>query len=114
MRPVLLTLLLAVATPALAAPPAVKACVNLRNVGTTRIADDRTIYYRENRQWYRNDIPGGCAGMRPWSAIASRTPSTQLCRGDIITVFEPSSQIPQGSCGLGDFTPVDKPPEKAR
>lgn len=123
MRAIVITLLLATGAPTLAAAPAekpmaaapkVKQCINLRNIGGTRIADDRTLYYREGRQWYRNDIRGGCAGLRPDRAISSRTPSTRLCSGDIITVFEPSSRIEFGSCGLGDFTPVDGPPPTRR
>ena len=47
--------------------------------------------------------------LRRDSAIASRIPSTSLCRGDIIQVFDPVSHFEYGSCGLGDFIPYARP-----
>jgi hypothetical protein len=30
---------------------------------------------------------------------------SQLCRGDIVTVFDPISGVEFGGCSLGEFTP---------
>jgi hypothetical protein len=110
----LVPIAIALAAPALAAPAGPKSCVALNRVGEQRIVGDSTIYFKEGATWYRNDIPGGCPGLTPRRSFSSRTPSTRLCSGDIITVFDPMVSIPYASCGLGEFTPVAGPPPRER
>jgi hypothetical protein len=38
-----------------------------------------------------------------------RSQSGQLCRGDIAFVVDLTSGTQYGGCGLGDFTPYDRP-----
>jgi hypothetical protein len=52
-----------------------------------------------------NHPPAGCPDLNPFRALRSRTPANHLCRGDIVTIFDPSSGVEYGSCGLGDFIP---------
>ena len=85
-------------------------CISLSQVrgGSSTFANPDTIVYRaSSRLSYVNQPAGGC-NLRSDPIIMSRTPSTQLCRGDIITVLDRSSRIPVGSCGLGDFVPFTR------
>jgi hypothetical protein len=86
------------------AGPAVD-CINLPRVrSSTTLSNPDTIVYRMGRTQYVNQPAGGC-NFRLDPIIVSRTPSTNLCRGDIISVVDRSSRIPVGSCGLGSFVP---------
>jgi hypothetical protein len=60
---------------------------------------------RSNDVVYVNRPPGGCTGLDFGRAIKVQAPSTRLCRGDLITVFDPLTGTQYGSCGLGEFTP---------
>ncbi|HEX8446864.1 MAG TPA: hypothetical protein VF649_09645 [Sphingomonas sp.] len=115
--PMILTLaVLALARPALADPKLDKAltgkvagkpvdCISLPRVrSSTTFTKPDSILYRVGRVSYLNQPAGGC-GFRMDPIIVSRTPTTQLCRGDIISVVDRGSRIPMGSCGLGSFTP---------
>ena len=83
-----------------------QACVPLRNLGGNRSVGDAIIFKRQTgRTIYVNRPAGGCPDLRFSRALRTRPFSTQLCRGDIATVFDPVSGIEYGSCGLGDFTP---------
>ena len=52
-----------------------------------------------------NRPPGGCPTLAFGRAFRTRTPSSQLCRGDIVTVFDPVSGAEFAGCSLGDFVP---------
>jgi hypothetical protein len=54
---------------------------------------------------YLNRPRGGCVGLDLGRAIKTRTPTTRLCRGDVVTVFDPASGMAVGGCSLGEFTP---------
>ena len=115
MRLLLAMLAAAVALPVAAqpVPPPVpaetKSCLMQRRIESQRIVDDRTILFREGGRWYRNDLAVSCAGLSPDKSLITRTPSTGLCRGDQVTVFEPVSNFTYGSCALGDFTRIANP-----
>jgi len=71
------------------------------------IVDDNTILFRDGRKRvYRNDPPGGCAPMGSGHyALVRRSISSQMCRGDIVSVVDLTSKITVGSCSLGQFVP---------
>lgn len=69
-----------------------------------------TILYRVNKGLvYRSDTVGGCEGIGRGDILVTRTPSGQLCRGDIAQTFDQSSRFPTGSCSFGAFVPYRKP-----
>lgn len=69
-----------------------------------------TILYRVNNGLvYRSDTNGGCSGIARGDVLVTRTPSGQLCRGDIAQTFDQQSRFPTGSCSFGDFVPYRKP-----
>jgi hypothetical protein len=81
-------------------------CVNSRDLHSNRtIGEEVILFDGPGNTIYVNRPAAGCPGMNSGRAMRTRTPSTRLCRGDIVTVFDPVSGIEYGSCGLGDFTP---------
>jgi hypothetical protein len=82
-------------------------CVELRQLrGNRSFGPDAILFEGPTSSLaYVNRPAGGCAGLNRFRAIKLRTTSSQLCRGDIVTVFDPSSGAEFGSCPLGDFTP---------
>jgi len=87
-----------------AGPPV--SCVSQRDLGGNRSAGDAIVFDGNTRSMrYVNRPAGGCPDINFGRALIIRTTSTQLCRGDIATVFDPVSRNEYGGCGLGDFTP---------
>ena len=85
-------------------------CVNLRDVGSNRSVGTDALVFEANtsgRLWV-NRPPAGCPVLRQGRALQTRTTGSQLCRGDIATVFDPVSRMDYGGCGLGDFTPYKR------
>jgi hypothetical protein len=81
-------------------------CINLRDIRSTKTIGDKTLIYDvSSKLVYRNDPVGGCPASAPGRTLISRTPSNQLCRGDILRVVDLTAGFEAGSCGLGDFTP---------
>jgi hypothetical protein len=88
------------------AGPAVS-CVSTRNLGGNRSAGEGAIIFdggRHDRLWV-NRPPAGCPDLSFGRALAVRTTTTKLCRGDIADVFDPVSGFHFGGCALGDFEP---------
>ena len=65
---------------------------------------------RTNDVVYVNRPAGGCPDLNFGRAVKIQVPTTRLCRGDIVTVFDPVSGVEYGSCGLGEFTPYRRTP----
>lgn len=87
-----------------AGPP--ERCVNMRDLQGNESAGETAIVFdgTGGRKWV-NRPAGGCPSLEFGRALRTRTISSQLCRGDIATVFDPVSRIEYGGCGLGDFEP---------
>jgi hypothetical protein len=88
-----------------AGPP--QSCVSQRNLGGNRsVGEGAIIFGDRNRSLvYVNRPPAGCPELDSGRALKTRTPSTQLCAGDIVQVFDPVNGFSYGACGLGEFTP---------
>ena len=64
-----------------------------------------TLLYTVSRsRVYRNDMNGTCDLSRD-PILVTATPSTSLCRGDIVQLIDRASRFPVGSCAYGDFVP---------
>lgn len=88
-----------------AAGPAMT-CVSQRTLGSSRSIDnDLLLFEGAGDVVYVNRPAGGCASLAHGRALSTRTTASQLCRGDIVTVFDPVSGVELGGCGLGDFVP---------
>ncbi|HEX8443536.1 MAG TPA: hypothetical protein VF631_07800 [Allosphingosinicella sp.] len=84
-----------------------QSCVSRRDLrGNRSVGDDVIIFEGRSRNLvYVNRPNGGCPSLNSGRALITRTPGTQLCSGDIAVVFDTTSGIEFGGCGLGDFTP---------
>ncbi len=79
-------------------------CIQQQLIDSSQIFDSGAILYRmKGGPDYLNDPH--CPSLKQDRSIASRTPSTSLCSGDILHVFEPVSGMDYGSCPLNEFVP---------
>lgn len=86
-------------------------CVSSRDLqGNRSIGEDAIVFEGTGNRIWVNRPPAGCPALTDSRALRVRTTSTQFCRGDIVTVFDPVSGIEYGGCGLGDFTPYARNP----
>ena len=77
-----------------------------RNARTSFIGS--TILYTVGRdRVFRNDMLGGC-NLRGDPILINSTPSTFLCRGDIVQLIDRTSRFPVGSCAYSDFVPYER------
>ncbi|HEY0411814.1 MAG TPA: DUF6491 family protein [Allosphingosinicella sp.] len=92
-----------------AGPPV--SCVNMRDLRGNRSAGETAIIFDGigDRIWV-NRPAGGCPDLSFNRALQVKATSSQLCRGDIATVFEPASGVTYGGCGLDDFQPYRRRP----
>lgn len=89
-------------------PGAPVGCISLSRSRSSNFLDHDTIAYRDNaRRYYVNHTNGGCQ-FDDDSIVVTRSPSDQLCRGDIISLIDRASRVPTGSCSLGDFVPYTR------
>lgn len=89
----------------IAGPP--QDCVDGRDLGGNKSYGRGVILFsgRTDDVVYVNRPAGGCSDLNFGRALKTLTTTTQLCRGDIVTVFDPISGTEYGGCGLGEFTP---------
>jgi hypothetical protein len=67
------------------------------------------MLYGWGRNFYLNRFQNGCPSLDSSTAIVTRTPTGDLCRGDIARIIDTSTRFERGSCILGDFVPYTKP-----
>ena len=86
-------------------------CIPLRSIQEIEILDDRNIIFRVgSNNYYLNNLPYRCSGLRRNDTIMYRTSINEICDVDVITVLDdigPGFQA-GASCGLGRFTPVNQ------
>lgn len=86
-------------------------CLPIQSIRESRVRDDHTIDFRTgNNRWYRNTLPNRCNGLGFERTFTYATSLSQVCNVDIITVLANMGGpgfMPRGSCGLGQFTPVE-------
>ena len=65
--------------------------------------------------YYLNEVSGSCNGAsRSFSRLQYTTSTPQLCRLQIVSVYDNSSNFFVGSCSLGSFEKLkEKPPVEA-
>ena len=86
-----------------------QSCLQMRRIKSTEGVSDRAIIFElDGGDLYRNELPARCPGALRNQAFSYRTPSSQLCRSEILSFFDASSGVEQGACTLGDFVPIDE------
>jgi hypothetical protein len=86
-----------------------ESCISQRQIDDSQLYPDGRILYRmRGGPDYLNNAGQGCATNAINPTMVTSTPSTQLCRGDILRVVDATSGMFYGSCGLNDFVPYPK------
>lgn len=83
-------------------------CVEQTRLRGSKQFGDTIVYEGVGSVRYVNRTSGGCGDVARDSFLVTRTPSTQLCRGDIAQAVDRSSKFPTGSCSYGDFVPYTR------
>lgn len=66
------------------------------------------VYVVSNGVKYRSDTAGGCERIGRGDILITRTPTGQLCQGDIATTVDSASRTFSGSCSFGPFVRYSK------
>lgn len=80
-------------------------CLSTRSIQAFGALTDNLILVqtRGNEHWLNRTV-GVCSNAESaFSRLQYRTRSGQLCRGEIIQIFDNTSGIAVGSCSLGSF-----------
>lgn len=86
-------------------------CLQLSRLDTTEVLNDHQILFQTlGHQYYVNNLPYPCPGLRHDSALLFRTSIDLICDVDVVTAVDQLGWglQPRASCGLGKFEPVDK------
>lgn len=77
-------------------------CVSTTRISNTKIIDDDTILFdMKGKKVYLNRLSHSCHGLLMAGGFSYRLSTSQLCRGEIITVLEAVGS--GASCALGKF-----------
>jgi hypothetical protein len=85
-------------------------CVNQRDLRGNRSAGDALVFTGLGDRLWVNRPAAGCPGLDSGRTLVTRTTTTQLCRGEIVSIVDPVSGFSAGSCSLGDFVPYRRLP----
>ena len=89
-------------------------CIDQSRIIDTQTFDDGSIYYRMLGSADYVNRPHDCPELTSNHSYSSSSPSTQLCAGDSLRVFDAAARIPYGACIFNTFTPYPKPAKHAR
>lgn len=86
------------------------ACVSLRDLRGNRGYGEGAILFegRTNSLVYLNRPPGGCPELGSTRALRIESTTDRLCRGDLVSVYDPATGVGFGSCSIGEFVPYRK------
>ena len=83
-------------------------CVQTSRIDYTVVLDGQTIvFYMMGKKVFVNKLPHHCPGLSFHKAFSYRISLGQLCRQDVIRVFE--QHFLGAACMLGPFTPYVEP-----
>jgi hypothetical protein len=80
-------------------------CINLSNVRGTRIIRGTALIYDAGNVKYVNRPRGGAEQLDHWDTLVTRLSTNQLCRPDIVRLYDSASRFETGFISLGDFVP---------
>lgn len=85
-----------------------KSCVSTKQIKSMTFVEDQLIVILlADGKKYLNQTSNACGkASRPNHHFEYRMPTTQLCKGEIIRVYESTGDILTGTCSLGDFEEV--------
>jgi len=83
-------------------------CISQTRIVDTRTFDDGSIYYRMAGSNDYLNRPHDCSELKSDRSYVTQTPSTQLCSGDTLRIYDPTSHISYGACIFDQFVPYPK------
>lgn len=86
-----------------------RSCLSTRRIDQIEPLDDtRWLVTELGGNTYLNEVSRGCSNAaRAFTYIEYQTPSGRLCRGEIVRVRDQSTDIVNGSCGLGEYQELE-------
>ena len=81
------------------------ACISQFGLRGSRAVAGAMLFRGPGDVIYVNEGIAGCRALALGTAFRTHNPTGRLCRGDIVTAFEPVSGAEFGGCALGDFVP---------
>jgi hypothetical protein len=92
-------------------------CINLRDIASSEVIDNKTIIFKmRGKKYYKNELPHSCPRLGFQKSYSLRTSTTQLCSVDVIRVLENyGGGLQEGvGCGLGKFVEYTPPPKQPK
>lgn len=87
-------------------PGAPQSCIPLEPDLESHSYSDTILYRRSASEVWRNDTSSGCEGLGRGDTLITKSYTSQLCEGDIVTtVSDTPDRTFTGSCTLGPFVP---------
>jgi len=83
-------------------------CIRRDQFNEIRTFEGTILYVAGRNRLWRNDVVGGCPGLRRGDIVVTRSFGSQLCNGDIIQTRAPTGGFLSGTCSLGKFTPYTR------
>jgi hypothetical protein len=86
-------------------------CMPNYNSNDMRIIDGRNVAFRLGSQTvYLMHLSPGCQllGSGNYALLTRQSGGMGYCRGDIVQVFDPTSRITVGSCGIDEIVPYSR------
>ena len=84
-------------------------CVSRRDLRGNRSVGDAIVFEGPTRNTFFVNRPTvGCPDLDSGRALITRSPSAQLCAGEIAEVVDTAAGFTVGSCTLGEFTPYHR------
>jgi hypothetical protein len=86
-------------------------CIQLRNIRSSRIIDRTAIVYEMNNGTIYVNRPRSGAESLDWTdVLVTETFTSQLCRIDVVKLYDTGIRMTTGWVGLDAFVPYTKPP----
>ncbi|MGB7405384.1 MAG: hypothetical protein WA906_06825 [Pacificimonas sp.] len=83
-------------------------CLRLRDIESTEGVGSRAMLFRlRSGELYRSEFPASCPFAGRDDPFTYTTPSAQICGGELLQYTDRASGIGNGSCNLGEFTPIN-------
>ena len=83
-------------------------CIDARRFTSSRIVDGLAIVYSRTGGTVYVNRPDGAGALDDWEALLVRQFGSRLCRGDVVTIFDPNTMRESGTVVLGEFVPYER------
>ena len=82
-------------------------CIPLRRITASRALGDVMLFKVRSSIKYRTPTVG-CPAQRVGLTLMTNPGSTNLCKGDVVGMWDLENDIQEDSCQVGEFTPYTR------